>query len=159
MTSRVRWGIVGPGRIARNVVKDFAHVPNATVVAVGSRSRARASDFADEHGIWRSYGSYAEIVADPDVDVLYLATPHPQHHPVAIAALHSGKALLVEKSFTATIPGAEQIIELARTTGTFVMEAMWTRFQPAMVAARTLVDDGAIGEVRQVGRSGRRPAL
>jgi predicted dehydrogenase len=129
---------------------DFGHVPGATVVAVASRSAERAQDFAERFGIARAYGSYAEIIADDEVDVLYIATPHPQHHEVALAAIEAGKALLVEKSFTATVAGAEEVIAAARERGVFVMEAMWTRFQPAIVAARRLVDEGAIGEVRQL---------
>ena len=150
MTAEIRWGIVGPGRIAENVVADFAVVEGARPVAVASRSPERAQAFADRHGIERAHGSYADIVADPDVDVLYVATPHPHHHALAVAALRAGKALLVEKSFTATTAGAQEVVDLARETGTFVMEAMWTRFQPAVVALRELIADGAIGEVRSV---------
>jgi predicted dehydrogenase len=146
----IRWGIVGPGRIAENVVKDFADVDGARAVAVASRSLDRARAFADRHGIERAHGSYAEIIADPDVDVLYVATPHPQHHAIALGALRAGKALLVEKSFTATTSGAVEVVDLARKTGVFVMEAMWTRFQPVVVALRQLVAEGAIGEVRSV---------
>jgi predicted dehydrogenase len=148
--SPIRWGIVGPGRIATNVVKDFPHVEGAEVVAVASRSADRARAFADEHGVARAYGSYAEILADDEVDVLYLATPHPQHAKIALAAIAAGKAVLVEKTFTATVAGAEQVIAAARQAQVFAMEAMWTRFQPTIVAARTLIEDGAIGEVRQV---------
>jgi predicted dehydrogenase len=150
VSTQIRWGVVGPGRIAEKVVEDFAVVDGAQAVAVASRSQARADDFAARHGLDRAYGSYAEILADPDVDVLYVATPHPQHHAIALAALRAGKALLVEKSFTATTPGAAEVIDLARETGIFVMEAMWTRFQPAVVAMRELIADGAIGEVRSV---------
>ncbi|HYH27014.1 MAG TPA: Gfo/Idh/MocA family oxidoreductase [Blastococcus sp.] len=150
MSQEIRWGVVGPGRIAENVVRDFAVVPDARAVAVASRSQERADAFAARHGLDRAYGSYAEIIADPDVDVLYVATPHPQHHAIALAALRAGKALLVEKSFTATTAGAVEVIDLARRTGVFTMEAMWTRFQPAVVAARELIADGAIGEVRSV---------
>ena len=146
----VRWGVVGPGRIADRVVEDVALVDGARVVAVGSRSAERAAAFAARHGVERSYGSYAALLADPDVDVLYIATPHAQHAAIALAALRAGKALLVEKSFTATAAGAAEVVDLARSTGTFVMEAMWTRFQPAVVALRELVADGAIGEVRAV---------
>jgi predicted dehydrogenase len=146
----IRWGVVGPGRIAEGVVADLALVEGARAVAVASRSLDRARAFAGRHGIERAYGSYAEILADPDVDVLYVATPHPQHHAVAVAALRAGKALLVEKAFTATTAGATEVGELARETGLFAMEAMWTRFQPAVVAMRQLVADGAIGEVRSV---------
>ena len=150
MNADIHWGVVGPGRIAEKVVEDFAVVDGARAVAVASRSQARADDFAARHGLDRAYGSYKEILADPDVDVLYVATPHPQHHAIALAALRAGKALLVEKSFTATTPGAAEVIDLARKTGVFVMEAMWTRFQPAVVAMRELIADGAIGEVRSV---------
>jgi len=149
-TGTVRWGIVGPGRIAHNVVRDFAAVAGAEAVAVASRSVDRAQAFADEHQISAAYGSYAEIIAAADVDVLYIATPHPQHHAVALAAVQAGKAVLVEKTFTATVAGAEEVVAAARRHGVFAMEAMWTRFQPAIVAARRLVEDGAIGEVRQV---------
>ena len=113
MSTEIRWGIVGPGRIAENLVRDFAVVDDARVVAVASRSADRARDFADRHGIERAHGSYAEILADPDVDVLYVATPHPQHHAIALGALRAGKALLVEKAFTATVAGAREVVSVA----------------------------------------------
>jgi len=150
VTEDIRWGVVGPGRIAEKVVADFAVVDGARAVAVASRSQARADDFARRHGLDRAYGSYADVLADPDVDVLYVATPHAQHAAIALDAMRAGKALLVEKAFTATTPGAIEVVELARQTGVFVMEAMWTRFQPAVVAMRDLIADGAIGEVRSV---------
>jgi predicted dehydrogenase len=150
VSEEIRWGIVGPGRIAEKVTADFGLVDRARPVAVASRSIERAKDFAGRHGIERAHGSYADILADPDVDVLYVATPHPQHRPFALAALRAGKALLVEKAFTATAAGAVEVVDLARETGIFVMEAMWTRFQPAVVALRELIADGAIGEVRSV---------
>jgi predicted dehydrogenase len=150
MSDEIRWGIVGPGRIADKVAGDFGLVEGARAVAVASRSPERAEAFAARHGIERTHGSYAGILADRDVDVLYVATPHPHHHPFALAALRAGKALLVEKAFTATEAGAAEVVALARETRTFAMEAMWTRFQPAVVALRDLVADGAIGEVRSV---------
>jgi predicted dehydrogenase len=136
--------------MASSLVPDFAHVPGASVRAVASRSAERAKSFAAEHGIDRAYGSYAEMMLDEDVDVCYIATPHPQHYKIALAAINAGKAVLVEKSFAATVSGAEEMIRTARQRGVFAMEAMWTRFQPAIVAARRLVEDGAIGQVRQV---------
>jgi predicted dehydrogenase len=150
VSEEIRWGVVGPGRIAENVMADFAHVPGARPVAVGSRSAQRAAAFAERHGLERAHGSYADLLADPDVDVLYVTTPHAQHHAVALAAIDAGKALLVEKAFTATTAGARQVVERARERGVFVMEAMWTRFQPVVVRLRELVADGAIGEVRSV---------
>jgi predicted dehydrogenase len=150
VTDAIRWGIVGPGRIADKVTADFPHVDGAVPVAVASRDRSRAEAFAGRHGIDRVHGSYREILEDPDVDVLYLATPHPMHHATALAAIDAGKALLVEKAFTATTAGAVEVVERARAAGVFVMEAMWTRFQPAIVAMRELIADGAIGDVRSV---------
>ena len=146
----IRWGIVGPGRIAESVIGDFRHVPAARPVAVGSRSIERARAFADKHRLERAYGSYDELINDDDVDALYIATPHPQHLQPALAAIKAGKAVLIEKTFTATVAGAEEIIQAARDHEVFVMEAMWTRFQPAIVAARELIAEGVIGDVRQV---------
>ena len=146
----VRWGIAGPGRIADKVAPDFAHVPGAELVAVGSRSRSRAAAFAERHGIGRSYGSYGELVDDPAVDAVYIATPHPQHRTIAVAALAAGKAVLVEKAFTATVAGAQEIVTAAARYDRFAMEAMWTRFQPTIVRVRRLLAEGAIGEVRSV---------
>ncbi|MCC6496596.1 MAG: Gfo/Idh/MocA family oxidoreductase, partial [Propionibacteriaceae bacterium] len=145
----VRWGIAGPGRIAATVAAEFAHVPDAELVAVGSRSSERAKEFAGRHGIPRAYGSYAELFA-ADLDAVYLATPHAQHTELAIAAIEAGKALLVEKSFTTTVADTAAIIDAARARGVFVMEAMWTRFLPAVVHLRELVASGALGEVRAV---------
>ncbi len=149
-TADIRWGIVGPGRIAAKVVEDFPYAPGAVAVAAASRSLDRAQAFCDEHGLATAYGSYREIIDAPDVDALYIATPHPQHHRIALAALRAGKAVLVEKTFTATVAGAEEVVATAQGNGVFAMEAMWTRFQPAIVAAHALIEDGAIGEVRQL---------
>jgi predicted dehydrogenase len=146
----IRWGFVGPGRIARAVAGDMGHVPHARLVAVASRSAERASRFARDFGAERAHGSYRAIIDDPEVDVLYIATPHPQHHAIALAAVEAGKAVLVEKAFTATVAGAEEVVAAARRRGVFAMEAMWTRFQPAIVRARELVADGAVGQVRLV---------
>jgi predicted dehydrogenase len=148
--SLVRWGVVGPGRIAAKVVGDFSHMPDAEVVAVASRSAERAAVFADAHGIGRAHDSYRAIVEDDDVDVLYVATPHPLHRAVAMAALRAGKAVLVEKAFTVTPAATREIAAVAAETGVFAMEAMWTRFQPAIVRMRELIADGAIGDVRGI---------
>jgi predicted dehydrogenase len=146
----VRWGIAGPGRIAASVAGDFVHVEDAELVAIGSRSPERAADFGAEHGVPRAFGSYGELVRSDEVDAIYVATPHPQHLAIALAALDAGKAILVEKTFTATLAGATEVVDRARARGVFCMEAMWTRFQPAIVRARELIADGAIGEVRSV---------
>jgi predicted dehydrogenase len=95
----------------------------------------------------RAHGSYGALIADPGVDVVYVATPHPQHHAIALAAIRADKAVLVEKAFTATLAGAEQLVAEARAAGVFLMEGMWTRFLPAVVRARELIAEGAIGEL------------
>ena len=145
-----RWGIAGPGKMAAAMVADFGQVSNGSLVAVGSRSEGRAREFADEHGIPKAHGSYAALLADPEVDAIYIATPHPQHTDVALSAIEAGKAILVEKAFTATVSDTERIVDAARGAGVFAMEAMWTRFNPGIVRVRELVDAGAIGQVRGV---------
>jgi predicted dehydrogenase len=142
-----RWGIAGLGRIAALVASDFPHVPDAELVAVGSRTPAHAEAFAREHGARRAHGSYGALIADPEVDVVYVATTHPQHYAIALAAIRAGKAVMVEKSFTATLAGAQELVAEARARRVFAMEAMWTRFQPAIVRLRELIAGGAIGSI------------
>jgi len=146
----IRWGIAGPGRIADALVPDFMHVPRADVVAVGSRSEDRARAFASRHGIARAHGSYRALIDDPEVDVIYIATPHPFHRDIALAAIEAGKAVLVEKAFTATFAGTREVVQAARQHGVFAMEAVWTRFQPAIEAAREVIAWGRIGDVTGV---------
>lgn len=149
-TDPIRWGIIGPGRIAAAVADDFPLTEAGTLHAVASRSVERARAFADAHGAPVAYGSYGDLLADPDVDVVYIATPHRQHHAIALAAIAAGKHLLVEKAFTCTAAGTREVVDAARTAGVFCMEAMWTRFQPAIVRLRDLLADGAVGDVRVV---------
>jgi len=153
----VRWGVAGPGPVAGKVLRDLAYVPNAVLTAVGSRSAERAEAFAAAHAasaghgqVPTAHGSYRALLDDPDVDVVYVATPHPHHRALALAALAAGKAVLVEKSFTVTPAATREVAAAARAAGRFAMEAMWTRFCPAVVRLRDLVADGAIGEVRAV---------
>ncbi|MBW3604457.1 MAG: Gfo/Idh/MocA family oxidoreductase [Actinobacteria bacterium] len=146
----MRWGFVGPGRIAAKVAADLALSEGGTLHAVGSRSLDRARAFADAHDAARAYGSYGELLDDADVDAVYIATPHRQHHAVAMAAIDAGKHLLVEKAFTSTLAGTVEVVEAARAAGVFCMEAMWTRFQPAVATVHGLIAEGAIGEIRSV---------
>lgn len=145
----VRWGILATGGIARLFTKDL--LPHGHhVTAVGSRSPASARSFADDFGIERAHGSYDALVSDPDVDVVYVATPHNVHAENAIAALSHGKHVLVEKAFTINAAEAQKVVDLARSSGLLVMEAMWTRFLPHMRFVRETVSSGRIGEVRSV---------
>lgn len=131
-------------------------MPGTELAAVASRSSSdRAQAFAEKFSTpgaapARAYGTYEELLADERVDVVYIATPHPQHRAVALAALAAGKALLVEKAFTVTPAATREIVDAAATAQRFVMEAMWTRFQPSVLAMRELIADGAIGDVRFV---------
>jgi predicted dehydrogenase len=140
-----RWGIAGTGAMAEVFLGDFEHVPDAEVVAIGSRSRERAAAFAASYGVKEAH-TYGELMA-ADLDVVYVATPHPQHHALALAAIGAGIPVLVEKAFTATLAGAREVVAAARERDVFCMEAMWTRLQPAVVEARRLVEAGEIGEV------------
>lgn len=145
-----RWGFLATGRIAGTVARDLALVEGAVPLAIGSRAQHRAEAFAAEHGFERAYGSYEDLLADPDVDVVYVATPHGQHHLVTSMALAAGKPVLVEKSFTVSYAAAVDLVEQARARRLFVMEAMWTRFLPVVAQLRHLVADGAIGEIRDI---------
>lgn len=145
----VRWGVIGTGGIARSFVGDCA-AAGVEFVAVGSRTPDRAAAFAAEFGIPRSYGSYEELVADGDVDAVYIATPHSRHAEDALLAIDAGKHVLVEKAFTITADEARRVVDAARRADVAVMEAMWTRFLPQMSMVRELVAEGRIGRVRVV---------
>lgn len=144
---KIRWGIIGTGGIARAVAGDLAQVPGAELYAVGSRAAETARSYAAAHDVPRAYGSYRELLDDDLVDVVYVATPHPQHRDVALAAIERGKAVLVEKAFAATYAGAQQVVAAARERGTFLMEGMWTRFLPAIRAAKEVAAWGRVGDL------------
>src|SRR5690606_33653125 len=126
----IRWGILGTGGIAAKFTKDLALAEGAMAVAVGSRSKESAEKFAEAHGIPRAHGSYDELVRDPEVDIIYVATPHPLHKENALLCLHAGKAVLCEKPLTVNAGEAEELIRAAREQKLFLMEAMWTRHLP-----------------------------
>ncbi|SDD21172.1 Gfo/Idh/MocA family protein [Auraticoccus monumenti] len=146
----VRWGVVAPGGIGRTFVRAVQQHTRSEVVAVGSRSADRAADFAREHGVARSHGSYAELVADDEVEAVYVASPHSEHAEQALMALEAGKHVLVEKAFTRNLAEAERVLAVAEERGLFAMEAMWTRHLPHVAAIHRLLADGAIGEVISV---------
>jgi predicted dehydrogenase len=146
-TSSLRWGILGTGGIAALQTSDLL-VNGFTVTAVGSRSQESADAFAAKWSIAAAHGSYEALVADPDVDAVYVATPHPFHHEHALLALSAGKHVLVEKPFTMNEAQARDIVTLAELNNLVVLEAMWTRYLPHMVRIRDLLRQGALGEVR-----------
>ena len=145
--SPVRWGILGTGRIASTFVTDLRLTDSGVAVAVGSRSQGSADRFADEFGIASRHASYESLVADADVDVIYVAVPHPMHHDNAILALRAGKHVLVEKPFTMNAAEAREIVRVARENGLFAMEAMWTRFLPHVAVIRDWLGRGVLGDV------------
>jgi len=147
MSSRLRWGILGTGGIARLFTRDLVN-NGFTVSAVGSRTQSAADAFAADFGIATAHASYEALVADPAVDVVYVSTPHPFHAPNAKLAIGAGKHALVEKPFTVNAAEAREVVDLAGRRGVVVLEAMWTRFLPQSVRVRQLIADGAIGEVR-----------
>src|SRR5207244_10893511 len=142
-----RWGILATGNIARAFVTDLRLMPDAEVVAVGSRSAEAAGRFAAEFGVPRAHASWQALAEDPDVDVVYVATPHSAHHAATLTCLRAGKAALTEKPFTLDLEEAEELVETARSAGVFLMEAMWTRCFPLVRRISTLLADGAIGTV------------
>ncbi|ROR73219.1 Gfo/Idh/MocA family protein [Bogoriella caseilytica] len=146
----LRWGIIGAGGIAGRFATEVPAHSAQRIVAIGSRSAEKAAAFAAEHGVPVAHGSYEELVADPEVDVVYVASPHSHHAEHARLALEAGKHVLVEKAFTRNAAEARSVFDLAEQRGLFAMEAMWSRFLPHMVALRGLVDSGALGEVLHV---------
>ena len=148
---RVGWGILSTGHIASVLAADLALLPEeADLVAVGSRDLAKAQAFAQDYGISRAYGSYAELAADPDVDVVYVASTHNDHFASARLCLEAGKSVLVEKPLTVDPAEAAELVELARERGLFLMEAMWMRTSPLIRRAAEVVHAGELGEIRHV---------
>jgi predicted dehydrogenase len=146
----VRWGVLATGKIATAVVSDLALLDECEVVAVAARRQESADAFAARHGIATAYGDYRSLVEDPDVDVVYVATPHALHREHVELALDAGKAVLCEKAFTLNAADAEALVATARERGLFLMEAMWMRCIPLVRRLRQLLASGALGEVRQV---------
>lgn len=147
--NRTRWGVLAPGRIARKFAEAVRGAGEA-LDAVGSRSKERADAFADEFDIPRRYDSYAALVADPDIDAIYVSSPHPYHRNHAVLALDAGKAVLCEKPIAVNAAQARDIVAAARRNGKFAMEAMWSRFLPIVARTRALIAEGAIGAPRMV---------
>jgi len=145
-----KWGILAPGNIANKFAQGLASLPNAALHAVGSRDLGRARAFAEKHGFKKAYGSYEELAADPEIDIIYVATLHPQHAEAAVTCLNHKKAVVCEKPFAANAAQALEMIECARKNKVFLMEAMWTRFLPSICRVRELIAAGAIGPVRHV---------
>lgn len=150
MPKTLRWGILGTGWVAGLFAQGLRELPDATLHAVGSRSRDTAESFARAHGATRAYPSYEALVKDEEVDLVYVATPNTLHREHCLLALAHGKAVVCEKPFTVDAAEAASVVAEARKRGVFLMEGMWMRFVPVMRELETLVRSGAIGDVRML---------
>jgi predicted dehydrogenase len=146
----IRWGILSTGSIAAQFAEGLRWAADAELHAVASRTQETADRFGDRFGIARRYSSYEALAADPEVDVVYIGTPHPRHRDDALLCIDAGKAVLLEKPFTLNAADTATVIARARSRGVFLMEAMWTRFTPVMQQVRALLDEGALGPLRFV---------
>jgi predicted dehydrogenase len=150
MADKIRWGILGTGAIAHKFATGLSVLREAELAAVGSRSQATADRFADIYRVPRRHASYEALAGDPEVDVIYISTPHPMHKPNSLLCLEAGKAVLCEKPFAMNAAEAAQMIDLATSKKLFLMEAMWTRYVPLVVRLRQMLAEGVIGEVRML---------
>lgn len=147
MRDVTNWAIIGAGFIATRFAQDLALLDGADLVGVASCRPGEAQVFAERFGIERAFDSYEALVNDSGVDVVYVATPHSTHYANARLAIDAGKSVLVEKPLTLNAREAAHLVDAARSKGVFLMEAMWTRFLPHMIKIRSLLDEGAIGDI------------
>jgi predicted dehydrogenase len=150
LTKPIRWGILGTGWIANEFAQGLAQLVDAELVAVGSRTLESAQRFGERYNAPHRHASYEALAGDPDVDVIYVATPNPLHRKHSLLCLEAGKPVLCEKPFALNAREAAEMIEVAREKKIFLMEAMWSRFFPLMAKVRTLLADGVIGEVQML---------
>ncbi len=146
--AKIRWGILSTGKIAHAFAQGLRILPDAELVAVGSRSVATAEEFGRQYQIPHRHATYEALAQDPDVDVIYIGTPHPFHKDNTLLCLEHGKAVLCEKPFAINAAEAQAMVDAARARGLFLMEAMWMRYLPAIAKVRALLAEGALGEVQ-----------
>jgi predicted dehydrogenase len=150
MTQIIRWGILGCGRIARKFAADLRFVNDAELVAVGSRSQAAADAFAEEFPVRHRHPSYEDLAADPEIDVIYIASPHGLHHEHTLLCLSHKKAVLCEKAFALNTKQAMGMIEFARAQQVFLMEALWTKFMPHYDLVMEMISEGRLGDIKSI---------
>ena len=149
MSEKMRWAILATGAVANRFAVSLNNISDqAELVAVGSRSPVTAKAFAQKYDIPTAHGSYQDLADDPNVDIVYIGTPHPVHHRDAKMCLEAGKHVLCEKAFTMNADEAQDLINLAREKNLFLMEAMWTRFFPIHVRIREMLAEGLMGELQ-----------
>lgn len=142
-----KWGILAPGKMSAKFTRGLKLAPGAELYAVGSRDIARAKKFADDFGFKKYYGSYEELAADPDVDIIYIASPHSHHYEHVILCLRNRKAVICEKAFALNSREAEKMIDMARRNNVFLMEALWPPFQPLYIRTKELLASGTPGKI------------
>ena len=147
MKTSIHWGILGAGVIAHKFAEGLKQVQNAELIAVGSRNKEKAAEFASKFNLPQSFGSYEELVASPEIDVIYIATPHPFHCEHTLLCLENNKAVLCEKPLAMNAIEVEKMIAKAKEKNLFLMEALWTRFLPSILKTEELIQSGAIGEI------------
>lgn len=145
-----RWGILGLGRIAHKFAQDLLTVPNARLQAVASTSQQRAEEFGAQYGAVHAFGTYEALLSCPDLDVVYVATPHVNHYENTLLLLNGGLPVLCEKPFAMNGQQVAEMVETAREKGVFLMEALWSRFMPTILKVKELIDSGVIGNVQMV---------
>jgi dihydrodiol dehydrogenase / D-xylose 1-dehydrogenase (NADP) len=150
MADKFSWGVLGAGNIAQRFTTDLRHLPDAQLLAVGSRSLDKAQSFARRQGGQRAYGGYDELLRDKDIDAVYVATPHNFHREHVLMALEHGKAVLCEKPMEINAARVRDMVEAARARDLFLMEAMWTRFLPVISGVRQWIKLGLIGDIRLI---------
>ena len=146
----IRWGIIGPGHIAHKFAQGLASLPNAKLFAVASRSKERARDFATQYKAPIYYQGYEDITRNPDVDIVYIATPHTYHYENTLMCLENGKPVLCEKPFTITREQLQKLVDTSRRKKVFLMEAIWTRFLPTIQKVIEIRDSGKLGTIRAI---------
>lgn len=145
MSRIFKWGIIGAGNIAGSFAEGLSVLPNAACYAIASRDAKKAADFAQKHGCSRAYSSYEEMLEDPDVEIVYVATPNNVHYTHTMMALEAGKHVLCEKPFAITCSQAMTMMRTAREKNLFLMEALWSRFLPSVLETKRRIDSGEIG--------------
>lgn len=148
--SEFKWGVLGTGGIAAAFVKDLSRAEGHEVVAVGSRTLGKAQEFAKNIPTATAYGSYEELVKDPNVDAIYVATPHPSHEEHTLLALNAGKPVLCEKPFAITAKETQAMIDCAKKNNVALLEAMWTRYLPHIAVVREILASGVLGDIQMV---------
>ena len=150
MTKVYNWGILAPGKIAHKFADGLKVLSRANLKSVGSRNLTKAQEFAQKYGASTCYGSYEELAADPEIDIIYIATPHAFHMENTLLCLENGKAVLCEKPLAINSAQIKRMINQSRSKQCFLMEALWSRFLPHIVRTKELIDEGRIGDVRQM---------